>query len=421
MPLFGNDGNFRLVIPKDKRGARSVRLLSRLEVVQLKSKSMRTVIAMSFALILVAAGMSAQTATFQWNIPRPFPSPPVPSDNPMSAAKVELGRYLFYDKRMSVNGKTSCATCHRQELAFTDGRARAEGTTGEIHPRSSMSLANVAYLPSLTWVNPNLDRLEEQALAPIRGTSPVELGLKDHEDQFLSEISSDPTYLRLFPQAFPESPSPYTMDNVTKSIAAFERTLISVRSPYDRYNYGNEPDAISDAARRGEHLFFSGQRAGCFQCHGSWNFDGQLRFEGGPKVRSTFLNIGLYNVTGKYSYPEPNTGLFQFTLRPADVGKFRAPTLRNIAVTAPYMHDGSVLTLSEVIDHYASGGRTISSGPYAGVGHDNPNKAPNVAGFQISDSEKKDLIAFLESLTDSDFLHNAKFSNPWISQTGGIQ
>jgi cytochrome c peroxidase len=382
---------------------------------------MRVVSITLFALILIVASVGAQTATFQWDIPRPFPRPPVPSENPMSAAKVELGRYLFYDKRMSVNGKASCGTCHRQELAFTDGRAHAEGTTGEVHPRSSMSLANVAYLPSLTWANPDLDRLEDQALLPIRGTSPIELGMKDSEDRFLSEIRLDPTYRRLFPEAFPESPSLYTMENVTKSIAAFERTLISVRSPYDRYNYGNEPDAISDAAKRGELLFFSGQKAGCFQCHGSWNFDGQLRFEGGPKVRPTFLNTGLYNVAGKYSYPEPNTGVFQFTGRPSDVGKFRAPTLRNIAVTAPYMHDGSVATLSDVIDHYASGGRTISSGPYAGVGHDNPNKAPNVAGFRISESEKTDLIAFLESLTDSDFLVNPKFSDPWPSRSGGTQ
>jgi cytochrome c peroxidase len=382
---------------------------------------MRVVSLTLFVLILIVASVAAQTATFQWDIPRPFPRPPVPSDNPMSAAKVELGRYLFYDRRMSVNGKTSCATCHRQELAFTDGRAHAEGTTGEVHPRSSMSLANVAYLPSLAWANPDLDRLEDQALLPIRGTSPIELGMKDSEDRFLSEIRQDPTYRRLFPEAFPDSSSLYAMDNVAKSIAAFERTLISVRSPYDRYNYGNEPDAISDAAKRGELLFFSGQKAGCFQCHGSWNFDGQLRFEGGPKVRPTFLNTGLYNVSGKYSYPEPNTGVFQFTGRPTDVGKFRAPTLRNIAVTAPYMHDGSVATLSDVIDHYAAGGRTISSGPYAGVGHDNPNKAPNVAGFRISESEKMDLIAFLESLTDSDFLVNPKFSDPWTSRSGGTQ
>src|SRR5580658_5090788 len=113
---------------------------------------------------------------FYWTLPAGFPRPIVPADNPMSAAKVELGRYLFYDKRISVNGKTACATCHQQESAFTDGRAQAKGTTGELHPRSSMSLVNVAYEASLTWANPTLDSLEEQALIPILGENPIELG-----------------------------------------------------------------------------------------------------------------------------------------------------------------------------------------------------------------------------------------------------
>jgi len=193
---------------------------------------------------------------------------------------------------------------------------------------------------------------------------------------------------------------------------------VSVNSPYDRYRYGHNPDAISESAKRGEVLFFSGVRTACFQCHGSWNFDGQLRYEGGPKVRAAFFNTGLYNLVGEFSYPAPNTGIHRFTHRASDVGKFRAPTLRNIAVTAPYMHDGSIPTLAEVIDHYASGGRSIASGPHAGIGHDNPNKAPNVAGFTLTESEKKDLIAFLETLTDTDFLHNVRFADPWNTQRG---
>jgi cytochrome c peroxidase len=186
-----------------------------------------------------------------------------------------------------------------------------------------------------------------------------------------------------------------------------------VNSPYDRYRYGNESNALSDAAKRGEILFFSSEKTGCFQCHGSWNFNGALQYEGGPAVHVVFENTGLYNVRGEFSYPAPNTGLYQFTNRREDIGKFRAPTLRNIAVTAPYMHDGSIATLPEVIDHYAAGGRTISSGPYAGVGHDNPNKALNVRGFTLTDSEKIDLVAFLESLTDTEFLYNPRLSDPW--------
>ena len=368
---------------------------------------------LSLFAIFIVAPLLAQSGNFDWHIPKPFPRPVVPADNPMNLAKVELGRYLFYDKRMSSNGKTSCASCHRQELAFTDGRAQAEGTTGELHPRSSMSLANIGYSPLLTWANPTLSSLEEQAKVPMFGTDPVELGLKGHEDEFLRQIAGDAVYQRLFPQSFPDEKPLYTIDNVTKALAAFERTLVSVNSPYDRYRYGNDANAISDAAKRGEILFFSGERTGCFQCHGSWNFNGPLRYEGGPVPRVVFENTGLYNVRGEFSYPVPNTGLYQYTNRREDIGKFRAPTLRNVAVTAPYMHEGSISTLSEVIDHYAAGGRTISSGPYAGVGHDNPNKALNVRGFKLTEAEKSDLIAFLNSLTDAQFLNNPSLSDPW--------
>src|SRR5262249_8390602 len=152
-------------------------------------------------LILTAAAslLFGQAATFRWDISAPFPRPTVPPDNPMNAAKVELGRYLFYDKRMSVNGKESCAGCHRQELAFTDGRARAQGATGEDHPRSSMSLANVGYSPLLTWANPSLSSLEEQTAVPIFGTEPVELGLNGVEARFLADVRRDPIYQQLFP------------------------------------------------------------------------------------------------------------------------------------------------------------------------------------------------------------------------------
>jgi len=365
-----------------------------------------------FLTLVFSTTLLAQSG-FVWKIPKPFPKPFVPADNVMNAAKVELGRHLFYDKRISSNGKQSCASCHRQELAFTDGRARAVGTTGEEHPRSSMSLANVGYSPTLTWANPSLSSLEEQALIPILGTAPIELGLKGQEERFLGDVRRDPVYQKLFLNAFPGESGPYSMSNVAKALAAFERTMISVNSPYDRYRYGGEPNAISDQAKRGSLLFASGERTACFQCHGGWNFNGAVRYEGSNLPRAEFHNTGLYNIAGEFSYPAANTGLYQFTQQREDIGKFRAPTLRNIAVTAPYMHDGSVATLSEAIDHYAAGGRTIASGPHAGVGHANPNKALNVNGFKLTESEKADLIAFLESLTDTDFLHNPELSDPW--------
>jgi len=335
---------------------------------------------------------------FDWKLPKGFPRPAVPLDNPMSVAKVELGRYLFYDKRMSANGKESCGSCHQQELAFTDGRARAEGTTGQAHPRSAMSLVNVAYATSLTWANPTLESLEEQALTPMLGEDPVELGLKGHEREFLKTLGGDPLYQRLFPKAFPGDGGVYTLSNVTKAIAAFERTIISVRSPYDRYRWDGESSAISDSAKRGELLFSSSERCGCFQCHGGWNFSA-IRFEGNHERMGE--DGGFFN-TGVSAYAAPNRGVYEHTQKAEDIGKFRPPTLRNIALTAPYMHDGSLATLADVIDHYAAGGKM-----------DHPNKSHILRTFHLTDGEKGDLIEFLRSLTDDELLRDARWSDPW--------
>jgi cytochrome c peroxidase len=350
--------------------------------------------------LLAAAGLMA--ADYDWNLPKGFPAPVVPAGNPMNAAKVELGRYLFYDRKMSVNGKESCGSCHRQELAFTDGRARAQGTTGELHPRSSMSLANAGYARYLTWANPNLTSLEEQALIPMLGEEPVELGMKGREEQFLAAVRSDPVYQRLFPEAFPGETGPYTLAHMSKAIAAFERTIISLRSPYDRYRWGGESAAISDAAKRGEILFFSSERAGCFQCHAGWNFSGPIRVDrgddrGGEEGRMP----GFFN-TGVSAYTSPNRGLFEQTHRDEDIGKFRAPSLRNIAITAPYMHDGSLPGLDQVLDHYAAGGR-----------FDHPNRSRILRPFRLTAGERRDLVEFLRSLTDEELLHDSRWSDPW--------
>ena len=338
-----------------------------------------------------ALAASLTGAVFDWNLPNGFPRPAIPADNPMNVVKVELGRYLFYDGRISVNGKESCGTCHRQELAFTDGRSRAQGTTGQLHPRGSMSLVNVAHVPVLTWANPTITSLEAQALVPMLGEEPIELGLKGHEAAFLEAVRRDPVYQRLFPEAFPGVSDPYTIPNVTKAIAAFERSIVSMRSPYDRYRWGGDSSAISDAAKRGELLFFSSERAGCFQCHAGWNFSG------------AFFN------TGVSTYAAPNRGLFELTRVTEDIGKFRAPSLRNVAVTAPYMHDGSLGTLEEVIQHYAAGGKL-----------DHPNKSHVLQRLNLTDSDKHDLIEFLKSLTDEEMLHDSRWSNPWTRATAHV-
>jgi cytochrome c peroxidase len=355
--------------------------------------------------------LPAQTE-YQWHLPKGFPTPNVPADNPMSDAKARLGRYLFYDKRMSVNGSESCATCHQQELAFTDGKAQAVGATGELHPRSAMSLVNVAYDAVLTWSDPGETTLEHQMLTPMFGEHPVELGMKAQGEALIAIVRGDPRYREMFSAAFPGEADPFTVTNVTRAIASFERTIISADSPYDRYHYYREDSAVSESAKHGEVLFFS-EPLSCFRCHGGFDFSDATTFDGSRQREAQFHNTGLYNIVGALSYPPPNTGIFEHTNRPADVGKFKAPTLRNIALTAPYFHDGSAKTLNDVLDHYSAGGRTISSGEFAGKGFDNPNKDHLIRGFQLSPQDRADLIAFLNTLTDEDVIHNPKFSNPW--------
>jgi len=329
----------------------------------------------------------------------------------MSTAKVELGRHLFYETRLSITGDFSCASCHQQALAFSDGLPVAVGATGEKHTRNSQSLANVAYSPVLTWANPLQHELAQQALIPMFGENPVELGLVGKEQELLAMLRSDDDYAQHFKAAFTTDEGSVSLGNLTKALAAFQRTLISVNSPYDRYRYNGEDNAISAAAKRGEALFFS-ERLECFHCHGGLHFTDSVMHERKAFAESAFHNTGLYNIDAQGSYPPSDTGLYDITLDDKDMGRFRTPSLRNIAVTAPYMHDGSIATLAEVIDHYAAGGRTLITGPYAGEGHKNPYKSEFVIGFSLTRQEKQDLIAFLESLTDQTFLDNPAFSNP---------
>ena len=332
----------------------------------------------------------------------------------MSAVKVKLGRHLFYDVRLSLNETQSCGSCHRQERAFSDGLERSVGSTGERHPRNAMSLTNVGYNPVQTWANPLLDRLEEHALVPMFGEEPVELGMAGREDLLLDRLASDDRYPGWFAKAFPEDVEPISVDNVTKALGAFQRTLISGRSPFDRYVYGDETDALDEPALRGLDLFFS-ERLECFHCHGGFNFTASVEHDGTAFREVSFQNNGLYNVDGLGSYPARDTGVHEITLKPSDMGKFRAPTLRNIMVTAPYMHDGSVQTIDEVIDHYARGGRLIESGPNAGDGALSPLRSGFVSGFELTAREREDLKAFLDALTDETLLRDPALSDPFAA------
>lgn len=343
--------------------------------------------------------------------PPNFPAQRVPADDPWSVDKARLGRWLFYDRRLSGNETTSCGSCHRQSLAFTDGRATALGSTGEHHFRASMSLANAGYNSALTWASTIQRRLPQQALLPMFGEHPVELGLAGREAETLDRLRADSRYRDLFPRAFPGQAEPFTVENVTRAIGAFERSLLSANSPFDRYQRG-DASAMSASALRGMNLFNS-EALECFHCHGGFNLTDSVVHARSAFDETAFHNTGLYNVDGRGAYPAGDTGLHMQTGVAEDMGRFRAPTLRNVAVTAPYMHDGSIATLDGVISHYSSGGRTITSGPNAGVGSANPFKSGFVRGFALTNDERADLIAFLEALTDPVFLTDPRYADPF--------
>jgi cytochrome c peroxidase len=353
----------------------------------------------------------ATASTWAWALPTGFSVPAVPADNPMSNAKVDLGRHLFYDKRLSGNGTLACSGCHLQEKAFTDGLAVAKGSTGEFTPRNSQSLGNVAYSPTLTWANPGLVLLERQMEVPLFGENVVEMGINDaNKAAVLQRLADANLYPPKFAQAFPGEGNPISWGNAIKAIAAFQRSLISGNSTYDQAVAGKA--FLSSTEQRGRDLFF-GSKAGCSQCHHGFNFNDQVVDANSQAVTRVFHNIGLYNIGGTGAYPEPNRGVMELSGLFKDMGAFRAPSLRNVEVTAPYMHDGSIATLEAVMDVIADGGRNIASGVYAGDGRQNPYKSPLVTPLSLTAQDKTDLIAFLKTLTDREFLSNPQQSDPF--------
>jgi cytochrome c peroxidase len=324
---------------------------------------------LSAAPVAVATSDSTQPATagstYDWHLPRGFPTPAVPADNPMSAAKVALGQRLFSEPRLSITGKHSCTSCHDPARAYSDGRARAIGATGQPLSHSAMSLANVAYNISYGWTKPELQSLESQMLEPLLNEHPVELGLAGRQSGVTDLLAADPTYRTAFARAFPQDAAPVSFGNLVKAIAAFERTLIFGNSPFDRYVFSGEHAALSAQAKQGMQLFYS-PKAGCGACHSGFNFNGNWRDNQGDTGKPGFANNGLGDEL------------------------MRVPTLRNIAVTAPYMHDGRFATLDTVLDHYAHVAQL-------------PTGDARLRSFDLSADERAALIAFLESLTDTQF------------------
>lgn len=374
----------------------------------IKQAAIRLILAAS---LLAVMATPAAASDWAWRLPDHAPEPRVPADNPMSAARVELGRRLFYDKRLSGNGTTACASCHVQALAFTDGRALSPGSTGGKTHRNSPTVVNSAWNATYTWANPALVSLERQMENPLFGDDPVEMGVNDaNRAEILARFQADPIYPPLFRAAFPDSPAPGGMGDVIKAISAFQRALVSADSRYDRYLQGKAQ--LTESESRGMALFF-GERAECHHCHGSFNFNDQVVHAKSREVETPFHNTGLYNMGGTGGFPFPNRGLYEFTGRAEDMGAFRAPSLRNVALTAPYMHDGSVATLAEVIEMYSQGGRQVRSGPFRGDGRRNPYKSGLITRIDLTAAEKRDLLAFLGTLTDETLTTDPRFSDPW--------
>ncbi len=291
--------------------------------------------------------------------------PAVPADNPLTVAKVELGRRLFFESRLSEGGQIACATCHQPRRAYTDGLARPRGARGEALSRNAPSLANVVYRPAYGWGPGGPSRLEEQMQTPLRGVHPVEMGLAGREPQVLALLSGDERYRAGFARAFPADAQPLSIENLIRAIASFERTLISGRSAFDRYVFDDDEKALSPAARRGMALFYS-SRARCGQCHSGIDFSGEIRAWGHEQATGTYADTGV---------------------SAQERGPFKVPSLRNVALTAPYMHDGSMTSLEAVIEFYDRG---------AGQRRLKP--------LRLSARERGDLLAFLQSLTDPRFV-----------------
>ena len=327
-------------------------------------------------------------------VPAKFPAlPAAPPDNPLTVEGVALGRQLFYETALSVDNSVSCASCHRQELAFTDGRARALGVNGGVSPRGSMSLANLVWEPRLTW-DGAATSLEMQARIPIE--KPVEM----HQSLAtgVARLQANAKYPPLFRKAF--GSSTLTEANTLKALAQFERTLISGNSRYDQYRAGNRT-ALNSYELQGLLLFSThpdgpaGVRGGnCSDCHGEPLFtDHAFRNNG---LDATFADLGLGGVTGQ----------------PTDNGKFRVPSLRNIALTAPYMHDGRLASLEAVLDHYNE--HVVVNSPNVDPLLLNGSNDPRGPGHPLSltTDEKAKIVAFLRTLTDSTFIRDPRFARP---------
>ncbi|MBP9152994.1 MAG: c-type cytochrome [Flavobacteriales bacterium] len=324
--------------------------------------------------LLLASGCQTDAPVpYQLNIPSWFPEMEIPAENQLTKARIELGRKLFYEPLLSLDSSISCGTCHLQEKAFTQELPISLGVDGALGLRNAPTLANIGFAPYF-FHDGGVLTLELQSQQPIFSVDEMRFSIAG----FLERIENDAEYKRMFQEAYSREPDAF---GITRAIASFERTFISATSRFDQFEYQGITDALSEQEKQGRTLFFS-EAANCSSCHEPPLF-----------TNYEFENIGLY-----LNYAD--SGRARISHLSNDNGKFKVPTLRNVELTAPYMHNGSLQTLEEVVEHFNSGG----------VNH--PNQSEKIQPLNLNQQEKADLVAFLKTLTDQSFITNTEISNP---------
>lgn len=336
-------------------------------------RSMRLIL-VAAVMLLAACGKVADTKPLGKSVkvltPLGLPPVPVPEDNPMTAELVALGKKLYFEPRLSADDTVSCASCHAPDKGFADGRKTGMGVGQLTGKRNTPTVFNAAYNPRQFW-DGRAATLEQQAAGPI--ANPIEMNMPHAECE--SKLNADAEYRGMFAKAFGEGP--ITIVHVQKAIAAYERTVVTGNSPFDRYQYGGDKSALSEAGVRGLAIFMDRDRGNCASCHLV-----------GPKT--ALFTDGLFHNLGAGLSAEgelTDMGRFMETKNEADRGAFKTPSLRNIAQTAPYMHDGSLKTLRAVVDFYVGGGSS------------NPHLDKQIKPLALTGRDREDLVAFLESLT----------------------
>ena len=361
---------------------------------------------------VVACKPVVEEIQFKPVVPEHFPD--WPQRHPDSSLeKIELGRWLFYDTRLSIDGSRSCGICHEQVKAFSDGLIRGLGIDNTLLSLNSPSLFNIAWRTDLTWYQ-QFEDIESHMLIPLFIEEPMEMGMT--ENILEARLREYPRYFDLFGAAFPKSANPIQTENAIESIAAFTRTIISSNSRYDQWIEGSIE--LTSMEQQGMELLFS-ERLQCSVCHGGIFFDEPDASILEVNSRHGYFNIGLYNVDGEGGYSSSSQGLVEVTGNLNDRGVFRVPTLRNLDATHPWMHDGSEIDLRNIIRNYASGGRVIQTGPNAGDGRLNPYKSAIVQGFDITETEIDAVLAFLHALNDDVLLTDERYASPFCIEHRG--